>query len=324
MSVIEQVPIYEGLLSVFQKRHQADSIGKYARLYCSANDSSLAINDQDKTSQLAASYQYNRFQKQAFENEKKAERERHHLHILFIISFLLAVLGAYAFYRYRNKKHEEIESLKSEYAEATKQYNENLHAIHLLEDTHKQVINIIQQELLDAKNKGSQYEEQYQKALAAITEINSQYEAEILELKAENERLQLVIDRLKQYKDLSPLIERSQSFFDSDIVKCIIQKAMKYPYTVTDDEWNEFMATAKKHFPALVSDLNALDGITPQKMRVCFLTILPLRVAEIANLLGIFPQRVTNLKGEINKGLFGNSSARSLYTNLVQVYDILA
>ena len=323
MSFIEQVPIYEGLLSVFQKRHQADSIGKYARLYCAANDSSLAINDQEKTSQLAASYQYNRFQKQAFENEKKAERERHHLYILFIIASLLAAAGAYAFYRYRNKKHGEIESLKSEYAEATKQYNENLHAIHLLEDTHKQVINIIQQELLDAKNKGSKYEEQYQKALAAITEINSQYQAEILELKAENERLQLVIDRLKQYKDLSPYVETSKAFFDSDIVRQIRQNVEKSRFAMTEDDWNALIAIAGTCFPAIINDLNRLDGITPQKMRVCILSLLQLRTDEIANLLGVIPQYITKLKRGINNTLFGIDSARSLSTNLMQRYNVI-
>ena len=316
MSFVSKNPIYRGLLSVFKKRHQADSIAKYAQLYCMANDSSIALNDRQTTAQMAASYNYNRFQKQAFENEKRADRERHHFHILLIIAFLLAYAGIYAFFRYKKRKRREIESLKSEYAEVTRQYNENLHSIDVLENAHKQVVSIIQQELHNAKDKTSKYE-------SAIADINNQYEANILELKAENEKLQDTISQLKQCKDLSPFIENSQSFFASDIVKRIIQNAEKSVYSMPDDEWNEFMTTAKKYFPALVSDLNALEGITPQKIRVCFLAILPLRAQDLASFMGVPSQRISNLKSELNERLFGESTARSLYHNLAKKYNIM-
>ncbi len=316
MSFVSKNPIYRGLLSVFKKRHQADSIAKYAQLYCMVNDSSIALNDQQTTAQMAASYNYNRFQKQAFENEKRADRERHHFHILLIIAFLLAYAGIYAFFRYKKRKRMEIECLKSEYAEVTRQYNENLHSIDVLENAHKQVVNIIQQELHNAKDKTSKYE-------SAIADINNQYEADILELKAENEKLQDTISQLKQCKDLSPFIENSQLFFASDIVKLIIQNAEKSVYSMSDDEWNEFMTTAKKYFPALVSDLNALEGITPQKIRVCFLAILPLRAQDLASFMGVPSQRISNLKSELNERLFGESTARSLYHNLAKKYNIM-
>ena len=46
MSYVAQDPIYRGLLSIFTKRHQPDSIAKYSRLYCEANDSSIVKKDQ--------------------------------------------------------------------------------------------------------------------------------------------------------------------------------------------------------------------------------------------------------------------------------------
>ena len=324
MAFVSRSPLYQGLLSVFKKRHQADSIAKYAQLYCMVNDSAVVVNDQQLTAQMAASYNYSRFQKQAFENEMKADRERFQLYFFLIIASLLASVSAYAFFQYKKRKRKEIESLKSEYAEATRRYDENLHSISVLENAHKQVTDIIQQELLDAKDESSKYAEKYQKAQAAIADINNRYEADILELKSENESLQDTINQLKQYKDLSPFIENSQSFFASDIVKRIIRNAEKSVYSMSQDEWYEFIDTVGKHYPNLVSNLNALQGITPTKIRVCTLTILQLRTEDIAHLLDIFPQRVTNLKGELNKDFFGDSSARTLYPNLVQRYNILA
>ena len=41
MSFAQKDPMYRGLLSVFKKRHQADSIAKYAQLYCEVNRSRL-------------------------------------------------------------------------------------------------------------------------------------------------------------------------------------------------------------------------------------------------------------------------------------------
>ena len=72
MSFSSLDPMYRGLLSVFSKRHQADSIAKYSQLYCEVNDSSIAIKDQDLTAQLAASYDYHYYKEQSLENENKA------------------------------------------------------------------------------------------------------------------------------------------------------------------------------------------------------------------------------------------------------------
>jgi hypothetical protein len=232
--------------------------------------------------------------------------------------------GITAFIQFKKRKHREIERLKSNYAEATKQYKENLHAINLLEDAHKKVINIIQQELVHAKEESTKYEERYQKAQSAIADINNQYEADILELKTENERLQESINHLKRYKDLTPFVENAQSFLNTGIVMRIMQNVGKSRYSMTEAEWNDFMAAVGKHFAPLISDLSALETITPTKMRICGLSILQIRTSDIASLLDIFPQRVTNLKGELNTALFGDSSARTLYHNLVQRYNILA
>ena len=72
MSFIDRNPLYLGLLRVFQKCNQADSIAKYAQLYCMANDSSIALNDRQTTAQMAASYNYHLYQKEALQNAEKS------------------------------------------------------------------------------------------------------------------------------------------------------------------------------------------------------------------------------------------------------------
>ena len=113
MPFTSQNSMYGGLLNVFKKRHQADSIVKYAQLYCEVNDSSIAKKDQELTAQMAASYNYNRYQKEAERKALEAERAQKTIVIilsLVVVSILLAVI---AFIRYKQKKEQELRLIQS-------------------------------------------------------------------------------------------------------------------------------------------------------------------------------------------------------------------
>lgn len=105
--------MYGGLLSVFKKRNQTDSIAKYAQLYCEVNDSSIAKKDQELTAQMAANYNYNRYRKDAEQKALEAERAQKTIVIilsLVVVSVLLAVI---AFIRYKHKKEQELRLIQS-------------------------------------------------------------------------------------------------------------------------------------------------------------------------------------------------------------------
>ena len=94
-------PMYKGLLSVFRKRHQADSIAKYSQLYCETNDSSIAIKDQQLTAQLAASYDYHFYKEQSLENENKALWTSIALAVALLLLTVLVVGVIYLVKRFR-------------------------------------------------------------------------------------------------------------------------------------------------------------------------------------------------------------------------------
>ena len=91
LSITDKDPMYRGLLSVFIKQHNLDSIGKYAQLYCAANDSSIAIKDQELTARMGASYNYSRFQKEAMEKAEEARETA-----LYNRGLLLLLLAVFA------------------------------------------------------------------------------------------------------------------------------------------------------------------------------------------------------------------------------------
>jgi hypothetical protein len=113
MTVIQKDPMYRGLLSVFKTRRQADSIAKYAQLYGEANDSSIAKRDQELTAQMASLYNYNRYQKEALENENKALEAQNgflYLCIFFVLGLLVLAYIGKKFLKWRKEKLLELKS----------------------------------------------------------------------------------------------------------------------------------------------------------------------------------------------------------------------
>ena len=116
--------MYEGLLSVFNKRHQADSIAKYAQLYCAVNDSSIAIKDQERTAILAASYNYNHYQHEAFENTKKAHAANLRFILVSVVLLVIAVSTAFFIRNSKKKRVEQTARYNASIAERRRLQNE--------------------------------------------------------------------------------------------------------------------------------------------------------------------------------------------------------
>ena len=186
MSYVAQDPIYRGLLSIFTKRHQPDSIAKYSRLYCEANDSSIAKKDQDLTAQMTASYNYSLYQKEALESESKANKAR--LIFVFFLFFVLfcSIILWKRYKEIRKKEQEEIEILKVEHIRATYEYSRNIYTMQLLEKTHKQDIELMKKE-------------------------NDGYENKMAELIEENKRLEETIKYVEQQKGISQYLDNRQN-----------------------------------------------------------------------------------------------------------------
>ena len=309
MSFVDMDPMYRGLLSVFTKRHQSDSIAKYSQLLCLANDSSIAKKDQDLTAQMAASYNYNRYQKEALENEKIA----HHTQII-LISILIGVsiVALFLYKRWRNHLKKQ-ERLRAEYTKATEEYEKNMRMMRLLDSAYQEVINAMKKELSKTKSEN-------QSRLEAIT---SKYEKSKSELEEENRKLVDSIKRLEKQEAVSDYLQKTKELMNTEIVKHIKDLEQIPLSFLTKDDWDMLDAKIATYFPSIIHDLNSLPKITDQKIRVCLLVLLKIKDSSIANWLELKANRISNIKSELNKELFGESSARTLYNNLRQRYNII-
>ena len=317
MDYVIQNPMYRGLLGVFTKRHQADSIAKYAQLYCMANDSSIALKDRDVVAQMSASYNYTRLQKEAHENEVKAYKT---LIGLIIVAVILGVIVIAAFLLWKTNKRK-IERLKTEYANAADNYEENLSELRKLESTHQQVIATIQQELTEVKDENSDYREKYAKGQLTISQINQDYESEKSRLLEENENLQKRILEFQKKGAISKHLSASESFAKEEIVKRIYEINKKPLIPVSGAEWKELTNAFENCYPVLFHDLTQQCN-TPQYIRVCILTVLGIGSNNQANMLETTTPRISNIKLALNKALFQDTSSRTLYRNLIAHYNI--
>ncbi len=308
MDYVSQDPMYSGLLSVFTKRHQADSIAKYAQLYCMANDSSIALKDRDVVAQMSAIYNYSRLQKEAHKNEVKAYKTLIGLIVTFVLLMFVLFTTLLIWRHYRRKYRNKINQLKTELADTTFEYEENLHKLQQLEFNQREVIAAFHQRL--SKSQGE------------IAQINQEYEDEKASLLEENKELQKRIEQLQQEKSISKYLEAAASFAEDPIVKRIREISRKPLSPVTEEEWKELTNVLANSYPELYRDL-CLYCNTPQNIRVCILTILGVGNSEQANMLDITSPRVSNTKAALNKTLFNEPSSRTLNKNLTIKYNTM-
>ncbi|UKK48607.1 hypothetical protein L6475_01185 [Prevotella sp. E9-3] len=302
MPEVAKVPMYRGLLSISQKRHNADSIAKYAKLYCLANDSTLNIKDRETTARMAASYNYREYQRQALINEEKASRAQLQLFVIVIAIIVVAVVAISLLRRQKRK----IENLRYEYASVSDEYSRNVHRLKNLEVAHKAVIKQLQGEFN-----------------AATSELNKQIEVEKRELTEENNLLKIRIKELGHLLSLSSIVKNRQQLSETPIVKRLTELCDAPLQSLTENEKSTLLATMSDYYPSLIHDLQQpANSVTSLGVFVCILVALNYRSGEISNMLGVSPQQVANTKQDLNKSLFQVSTARSLYKNLIQRYGI--
>ena len=221
MLLTEQNSMYVGLMSVFKKRHQPDSIAKYAQLYCAVNDSSIAIKDREVTAQLAASYKYNSIQKESNRNAEAA----HRANLRFLLStFLLLALIAITIllvHHYNRQRKLQRAKYMATIAERTKLRNEldSLNA--------KDYDGII-----------ARKEKEIEYLNGIIAEHHNAYRNVMLKDKLsafENSEIVRIINEKSDFRKGSP--------------------------NITNDEWRELLSEFRKDMPAAYSLLKCLSPL---------------------------------------------------------------
>ncbi len=135
-----------------------------------------------------------------------------------------------------------------------------------------------------------------------------------------NELQQQLSQFQKEHGDFQQ-IERFEALKQSPIIETLNErlKPTAKSNILTEKEWDALIDTFWQYMPSLTLFLEDKQTLTPLELHTTILTRLNFRTDDIALLLNISKQHVSNLKGSANKKLFSDGSARTLFKNLCRI-----
>jgi cell division protein FtsL len=271
---------YRGLLNVYRKRHDVDSVFHFSLLYEAAQDT---LHDQIRTNsihQMSALYNYNRSQKEAEQARETSRKLKMRATFIGIISFFVVVMLFWLYLRYKNKKKYEIQKLLKKLESAISARSE------------------ISEELQMLKSKN--------------------YEGMIAAKEAKEAELTEIIRRLQQENEQTEHSDASESFVNSPIAQLFIKKSnlkIEKP-NPSDGEWSLLIRQFSKCFPILYKSFSEGTPLSQLQQQVCVLIVLGMSDSSIRIMLGNSKSVLSDAKSDANERLFGQKGARSLKSNL--------
>ena len=267
---------YRELMTYYEKQKQVDSIIKYARLYCQMNDSSAIVRSAEEVNRTQALFNYNNAQQIAM--DKTAETDTYRIIIILIaITAIFIIIVAYMAHTIKIRKQ------RAGYTEINKKYNDLLI--------------------------------KYNSSVKDIRMIMSDFEQYKTAKKTEVEELRKSIS---DYHDsyIDDITDNERALRYSELAEKLHSLAAKGKAAV-EQELTAANVLTRKTLPNFYETINSQKyELKEIEINVCVLIRLNFIPSEIAVLLGISSQRVTNIRSNINKKLFKAEGAKKLDLSL--------
>ena len=259
-----QVRALRGLYHLYSKKVIVDSLIKYTAAYNDLNDSSNIMRDSETMLNMQSLYDYSRHEKEALEKTAEAWKAK----VILVSSLFLFLLILFGLIMYiRNRKEKARRHIK----ELSNKYNNNLQRLHLL---------TVEKHIIQSKNVNlSLRAEQLQKDIDQLNTIVLQQESELNALHGvtmeDSVIYQEICDKNAVNKKLSP------------------------------SELKTLLTTVETKMPHFAKNMKSSgDSISLQEKSICILIKLGFHSKEIANLMGISQQSLSNIKKKLLLELF--------------------
>ena len=269
----------KGLLSLYRKGNNIDSISKYAALYEKSIDEVFNENQADAIAQAAAYNKYSRFQKESKELAVNAEKSKWKYRLMSIIFLIVVVVFTYVFIHYKRKQKEKIESLGIEYTNLMMEYRQACYEADSLKSSKDEALKEKEDEIV-------------------------QLESKLNGMKSLFERLSPEMKKLTLSK--SEIINKFKEM-------AIPHIPAKLP---SQKDWKLLKETIEYTNPAFYGNITLSRNLSQQEIHACLLTMLHFSSGELTVLLDTSKQRVSNIKASANYKLFGEKDAKALLKNI--------
>ena len=267
-------------MRMWREKNDAAMVNKYSLLYCALNDSSLTRNSRDIVNRMQAQYRYDRAEKARMEAEMSEYRLMAVLVAILIVAIIGGMLIRQRLRRERERQRAEIVRQNAEYGMLRDMYEKANHEYQLLQTD--------------------------------FGALRREKEEEIESMRAQ----------MKAYMDDD--IKNDQNDKNNELSKTDIRKVMrmmartgKIPTNSQLNEMEEQIDSESPEFYRFITDVNY--ALSRQEILACMFTKLGLSTTEIAGLMNVSKQRVTNMKSKACLKLYGMKSAKILSEKLASV-----
>ena len=269
-----------GLMEVYRQMGNLDSVSKYSILFENANDSLENCQRAETIHRMASLYNYHQYQLTAERAMKSTAVLRFIIvTILFAVLFIISAIVRH-YRRYKSRHLAEITKLSVDYHQA------------------KLSLSKVMDELHELKSNQSAF-------IAAK-------EREIVKLK----------DMVKEHETrwLNISQREKESVLNNQELVCLFRKKAgggRNNPLPTENQWNHLKTLFDQFFSTATSTTDRrFSSLSILELRVYMLIMLKFTNGEIAVLLDVTPQRITNIKSRINHKLFADSTASNLEKNI--------
>lgn len=268
----------QGLLSVYRKHLNGDSIRKYSISCEQEMDKILNSTQADAVIQANSLYDYKRLQKQMSDMVIQEEKNKN---VLLLMGFIALFFSIYAYNKYKNnlrKKEIRLAKLNKEYLQAV--------------DNAQNTI----ADYMELKKNTTLFEQKMIKKINVLQDVIDQYEAKL--------------ENVKQ-SDRIIAIENSDIFLKFKNATTPKLKVI----LPNQDDWKTLEILFKQYFPLVYAKISRTK-LSTQEFHVCVLSWLKFDNREMSILLQTTTSSICNAKQKANYKLFDQNSASSLYKNL--------
>ena len=263
-----------GLLSVFSKLDQKDSVKKYAVLSEQEMDKILNSTQADAVIQANSLYDYTRLQKKI--DEEILHKERNKYLWMFICFMVLCSLGFLVgkYKRMKNRMSQKIAKVNQRLEKASEELS-------LLQENKDIFIHKKQEEI------------------AALQDILREYR-----------------EKYEKYN----LLDKEKMLMESDIVVRFMEmsKPKRNHIDPVEEDWQELYDALLQYKPLLFERIRK-GKLSPQEFQICILAYLGIDNTAIAFLINTTTKNVSNAKQKINRKLFDDKRASTLFSNLLNI-----
>ena len=270
---------YKGLLNVYRRKHDVDSVCKYAQLSDKAMDDILAKSEIDAVIRTSALYDYNRMQRIANASKLREQKTYYTFLLVTIAICILATCAAWYARNIHKRNIAEKEGLNHRYVLLHNEFSKSRIELENLIKGKDDIIKRKEQELARLKQDIEDLDKQFSQQEGSTSDFVQEYEE--------------IVANFRHYATPSAT-----------------------PSVPTETDWIDLRKMIKNRFPKLYSLLSQSPLIADMEFKVCVLTYLGFKTGEIAVILNSSMPSVSNTKASACKKLFNKGTAASLYCEL--------